>query len=210
MTNEYMNYADFIKSQNRDGILSHPDIQQRMLMIMGNQKDKKLELSKDEITKVAQHYMKMCYALTTIRWCNGETLGVARQKSLEQMNGFVKSKKNIAHPMNKYLLSIHGRISREVAETNMTDKNSDSKLGLDTALTKKWAEQATTQFKESMKILNDIYKKYMPEKDLTKMPAAKSFQNGQQKVQDMLKQQQIIKQKILQQQMEQRIYQRAA
>jgi len=188
MTNEYTNYFEFIKSQTQDGIFSHPDVQQKMLMIMGNEKNKKLELSKEEEKKIAQSYVKMHVALSAIRWCQGETLGVARQKSLEQLNSYVKSKTNIAHPMNKYLMAINAQVHREVAEINMKDSNSNKKVEMTSALKQRWIQEETKKFQQSMQVLNDMYKKYMPEKTLDKMPAAKSFETAKQKAQQMMQQ----------------------
>ena len=198
MVNENINYFDFIKSQNKNGIFSHPDVQQRLLMLMGNEKNKKLELSKDEENKIAQTYQKMFFALATIRWCRGETLGVARQKSLEQMNNYVKSKTNIAHPMNKYLMGINGQTNREISVMNMTDKNSDKKIEMNSVVAQKLSAEATKEFQASLKILNDMYKKYMPEKDIKKMPATKSFEIAKKNAQQMLQQimlNQMIKQR---------------
>ena len=186
MMNEYFDYANFIKSQNKNGVLSHPDIQQRMLMMMGNEKNKKLEISKEEEKKIAQTYLKMFFALATIRWCNGETLGVARQKSLDQMNNYVKSKTNIAHPMNKYLLAINGQIHREIAQINMTDENSNKKIEIDPELKKKRQAEATKEFQQCLKTLNEMYQKYMPEKDVKKMPATKSFEAAKQRAQQLM------------------------
>lgn len=188
MTNDVMNYFDFIKSQNKEGVLSHPDVQQRMLMMLGQEKNSKLELSKQEENKIARNYQKMFFALATIRWCNGATLGVARQKSLEQMNSFVKSKTNIAHPMNKYLMSINNQMFREISQRNMTDENSDKKINIDSALAKKWTDEATQEFQKCLKELNEMYQKYMPEKTLDNMPATKSFENAKLKARHMLQQ----------------------
>ena len=132
-------------------------------------------------------------------WCKGGTLGVARQKSLEQMDNFVKSKVNIAHPMNKYLMGINSQMHREMALLNMTDENSDKKIEMNSAVAQKLSAEATKEFQASLKILNDMYKKYMPEKDIKKMPATKSFNVAQQKAQQLMQQlvmaQQMMKQR---------------
>ena len=47
-------------------------------------------------------------------------------------------------------------------------------------------------------ILNDMYKKYMPEKDIKKMPASKQFDVAKQKTQQLMQQlmaQQLLKQR---------------
>ncbi len=186
MMNEVLNYVDFIKSQNRNGIFSHPDVQQRMLMMMGEEKNQKLELSKDEEKKIAQNYAVMFFALATMRWCRGETLGVARQKALEQMNSFVKNKTNVAHPMNKYLIAINNQYHRFVSQLNMTDKNSDKKIEVSSDLAAKLSEEAIKKFKEALKLLNEMYKKYMPEKDIKKQPATVKFDLAKQNAQKML------------------------
>ncbi len=188
MINDVLNYSDFIKSQNKNGVLSHPDVQQKMLMLLGQEKNSKLELSEQEENKIAKNYQKMFFALATIRWCNGATLGVARQKSLEQMNSFVKSKTNIAHPMNKYLMSMNNQMFREISQRNMTDENSDKKININSTLAKKWLDESTKEFQKCLKELNEMYQKYMPEKTLEKMPATKSFENANQKAQQMLMQ----------------------
>ena len=188
MMSEYLNYNDFIKSQNRNGIFSHPDVQQKILMLMGKEKNKKLELTKDEEKNIVSSYVKMYVALAVVRWCRGETLGVARQKAFEQMNNFVKSKTNVAHPMNKYLLGINGQVHREMAQINMTDKNSDKKIEINSSLAQKWSVEITKVFQEHLKNLNEMYKKYMPEKDIKKMPATKSFEAAKQKAQQLMQQ----------------------
>ena len=200
MMDNVLNYADFIKSQNKEGIFSHPDVQQRMLMIMGEEKNQKLELSKEEEKKIVQIYATMFFALVVMRWCRGETLGVARQKSLEQMNSFVKSKVNVAHPMNKYLMTINNQYHRFISQLNMTDKNSDKKIEVSSELATKWSMEATKQFKESLKLLNKMYAKYMPEKDVKKQPANVKFNLAQKRAQQMM--QQLL--------LQQRINQRAA
>lgn len=188
MMNNVLNYADFIKSQNKKNIFSHPDVQQRILMMMGEEKNRKLELDHKEENKIAKDYSKMYFALATIRWCRGESLGMARQKSLEQMNSFVQSKKNVAHPMNKYLMAINNQMHREVAQLNMTDENSDKKIEIHSDLVQKWAKEATEVFQQCLKELNDMYKKYMPEKDIKQQPATIKFELAQKKTQQMMQQ----------------------
>ncbi|MFQ6703993.1 MAG: hypothetical protein ACLRFP_02850 [Alphaproteobacteria bacterium] len=188
MMDNVLNYNDFIKSANQNKILSHPDIQQRMLMLMGENKDQKLELTKDEENKIAQNYQKMYFALATIRWCNGEKLGIARQHALEQMNSYVKTKTNIAHPMNKYLVAINSQINREVSYHNMTDKHSDKTINMNSELAKKWSTESAKIFQQCMKNMNEMYKKYMPEKNNKQTPATVKFQLAQHRTQQMLQQ----------------------
>ena len=178
-------------------IFSHPDIQQRMLMIMGEDKNQKLELDKTEENKIAQNYQKMFFALAVIRWCKGEKLGVARQHALEQMNSYVKTKINIAHPMNKYLIAINSQIHREVSYRNMTDKHSDKNIEMNSELAKKWTSEATKIFQQCMQNMNEMYQKYMPEKDKKQLPANMKFKVAQHRMQQML-QQIIAEQKSLQ------------
>lgn len=186
MADNVLNYNEFIKSVKPGEIFSHPDIQQRILMIMGEKKDKKLELEKTEENKIAKNYQKMYMALATIRWCRGQTLGVARQHALQQMNSYVKTKTNIAHPMNKYLIGINGQINREVSYRNMTDEHSDKKIDMNSTLAKKWSMESTKIFQDCMRELNEMYKKYMPQKDKTQQPAPVKFQIAQRNMQKML------------------------
>ena len=188
MTNDILNYSDFIKSQNQKGIFAHPDVQQRMLMMMGEEKNQKLELTKQEEKDIAKHYAIMFFSLATIRWCQGQTLGVARQKSLEQMNSFVKTKVNVEHPMNKYLMAINNQYHRFISQLNMTDEHSDKKINVMQDLTQKWSAMATKNFQESLKHLNEMYKKYMPEKDIKNKPAVVKFELAQKKAQQMMQQ----------------------
>lgn len=186
MMDNVLNYRDFIKSANKNEIFSHPDIQQRMLMIMGNEKDKKLELDSVTENKIAQNYQKMFFALATIRWCRGETLGIARQRALDQMNSYVKSKANIAHPMNKYLIAINGQVAREISYRNMTDENSDKKIDMNSDLAKKWSVEATKVFQQCMRELNDIYQKHMPAKEKKEQPATVKFELAQRRAQQLM------------------------
>lgn len=191
MMDNILNYGDFIKSANKNEIFSHPDIQQRMLMIMGNEKNKKLELDKAAENKIAKNYQKMYFALATVRWCRGETLGIARQRALEQMNSYVGTKADIAHPMNKYLIAINGQISREVSYRNMTDEHSDKKIDINSELAKKWSAESTKIFQQCMHELNELYQKYMPAKEKKEQPAMVKFNLAQHRTQQLM--QQILK-----------------
>ena len=186
MADNVLNYNEFIKSVKPGEIFSHPDIQQRILMIMGDNKNQKLELEKTEENKIAKNYQKMYMALATIRWCRGQTLGVARQHALQQMNSYVKTKTNIAHPMNKYLIGINGQINREVSYHNMTDEHANEKIDMNSTLAKKWSMESTKIFQDCMRELNEMYKKYMPQKDKTQQPAPVKFQIAQRNMQKML------------------------
>jgi len=148
-------------------ILLNPDIKQRTLMMTGESKDKKLELNKEQQKQIAIAYSKMFYALTTIHWCNGATLGTAWQKALEQMSSFVKTKSNPGHPMNKYLHALDNQYRREISERIMTSKYSDEKINMNPELAKKWSDVATKQFQSYLKTMNDMYKEYMPDNNHT-------------------------------------------
>ena len=187
MMDNVLNYSDFIKSAKTNEIFSHPDIQQKMLMMMGENKNQKLELTKDEENKIAQNYQKMFFALAVIRWCKGEKLGIARQHALEQMNSYVKTKTNIAHPVNKYLIAINSQIHREISYRNMTDENSDKTINMNSELAKKWLAESTKIFQQCLQDMNEIYKKYMPAKDKKELPAAVTFELAQRRTQEMLR-----------------------
>lgn len=184
MTDDVLSYNDFIKKSG--GIFLHPDVQQRILMIMGDKKNPKLELTKSEETKIAQNYRKMYITLATIRWCKGESLGVARQHAMAQMNTFVKSKVDIAHPMNKYLMTINNQIIRTISQLNMTDENSDKKINMNPELATKWSVEATKIFQQNMHELNEMYQKYMPVKDVKQQPVNVKFKTANRRVVDML------------------------
>ena len=169
------------------------EIQQKMQMLIGD--DKKSELTKQQEKEIAKNYANMFFALATIRWCNGQNLGSARQKSLEQMDNFVKSKTKVENPMNKYLSGINNQYRRFISELNMSDKNSDKKIGLNPELAKKWSENASQNFQKSLAILNDLYKKYMPNTEQKKQNNTVIFkvahQNAEKLMQMIMKQQKM-------------------
>lgn len=157
-----MNSNTYSSEFSNEQILSHPDVKQRTLMMHGETKDKKLELTKEQEQQIARNFSIMFYELTTIHWCNGATLGRAWQKALEQMSSFVKTKSNLGHPMNKYLHALDNQYRREISERIMTSEYSDSKIEMNPELAKKWSDIATKRFQGCLKNMNDMYKEYMP------------------------------------------------
>jgi len=145
-------------------ILAHPDIKQRILMMTGQVKDKKLELTKEQEKQIAHDYGVMFRSLIVINWCKGGTLGMAQQKSLEQMSSFVKTKSNPEHPMNKYLHALDNQHRREFSEYIMKNKYSEETVGINSELAQRWAKIATGNFQKAFKRMNEMYKQYMPQK----------------------------------------------
>jgi hypothetical protein len=173
--------------QNVDNqILLNPDVKQRILMMTGESKDKKLELTKDQEKQIARHFATMFYALTTIHWCNGATLGVAWQKALEQMSSFVKTKSNPEHPMNKYLHALDNQYRRDISERIMTSPYSDSKIEMNSERAKQWVTHETQEYKKSLQFMNDMYKQYMPEKKSDVQPKVVSFKIAQEKTYEQM------------------------
>lgn len=154
-------FSDFSDEQ----ILSHPDIKQHTLMMTGQTKDKKLELTKEQEKQIAIAYSRMFYALVEIHWTGGATLGNAQQKALEQMSSFVKTKSNPEHPMNKYLHVLDNQYRREISERIMTSPYSNEKINMNPELAKKWSDIATKQFQSYLKKMNDMYQEFMPQKN---------------------------------------------
>lgn len=173
-------FTDFSDEQ----ILAHPDIKQRILMMTGQKKDKKLELTKEQEKQIAKNFNEMLVSLMTLNWCRGGTLGAAEQKALDQMSSFVKSKSNPEHPMNKYLHAMDNQCRREVSERIMTDEHSDEKIGINSELAQRWAKIATEKFKKALKNMNDMYKEFMPQKQIE--DKTKKFEKGKENTQQML------------------------
>ena len=167
-----MNNENYFSNFSNEQILSHPDVKQRTLMMTGKSKDKTLELTKEQEKQIAIAYSKMFYALTTIHWCKGATLGTAWQKALEQMSSFVKTKSNPAHPMNKYLHALDNQYRREISERIMTSPYSNEKINMNPELAKKWSDTSTKQFQSYLKKMNDMYKEYMPQKEVNNNQSA--------------------------------------
>lgn len=196
MMNRYL--SDF----ERNKILSNPDVKQRILMISGDKKDSKLELTQEQQKQVAVNFSKMFSGLVVINWCRGLKLGMAKQKALEQMSAYVKSKTNPEHPMNKYLHALDNQYRREVSEEIMKSEHSEEILPVNADWVKKWEKLATDDFNISMQQMNQMHKEFMPQKTPEKQFGAKSFEEAKDKAyQKMLL--------ILQQQI-QDDYQRAA
>lgn len=175
-----MNSNTYSSEFSNEQILLHPDIKQRTLMMHGETKDKKLELTKEQEKQIARNFSIMFYALTTIHWCNGATLGRAWQKALEQMSSFVKTKSNPYHPMNKYLHALDNQYRREISERIMTSEYSDLKIEMNPELAKKWSDTATKQFQSYLKQMNDMYKEYMPATDNNKQESTQPNKSANQ------------------------------
>lgn len=200
MMNEYVNYFDFLKSQEKNNLFSNPNIKQLVNVITGNEKMKKLDFSNEKEAKVAKLYMRMYFSLVMIRWCRGETLGVARQKSLEQMDNFVKSKTNTENNVDKYLLKIKEQFHPEIARINMNDKdNSNKNINIDSGNAKKLEEVFAKEFKQCLKSLNEMSQQNIMENTLGK-DSDKNTDNNYKAIEK----QQLIKQILLQQIMNQR------
>ena len=200
MTNEYIDYFDFVKSDNKKSIFSNPEIKQMIFAIAGNAKMKKIDFPDKNQEKIAKTYMRMYFSLVMVRWCRGETLGVARQKSLEQMNNYVKSKENDS--IGKDLIKMKEQFHPEFAKINMMDKqNADKNINIDSGLAKELEDGFSKEFKQSLQTLNNMSQKRTMEKTLEKQMPEKpkeqkieKFENGQQKARELL-------QKMLMQQM---------
>ena len=208
MINEYTNYFSFVKSPDKNSIFSNPDVEHLVNTISGNEKMKKFSFANKEEEKIAKTYMRMFFSLTIIRLCRGETLGVARQKSLEQMNNYLKTKENAPDSVSKYLLKFKEEFHQEIAKINMNDKdNAQKKLKIDATLAKQLEQTFAREFKNGLKVLDNMSQQKVMEDTLGKetlekqnenQQKSKSFEQGKQNAQ------QLIKQLLVQQIMNQR------
>lgn len=154
------------------------------------------KISTDEIKKIKENYIGMYYGLVSVNWGRGMTLGMAWQKGLEQMDGFIAGKtKMLNHPLNKEILKIHSEFRRDMAKEIMSSEYANEKL--EPALAKSFIEYGTKRVKETKDYLNGMYQKYMPEKTDAKQSNTKSFDVAKQKTQQLM--QQLIAQQFLKQ-----------
>lgn len=175
--------TDFSKFQNEKNILSHPDIQQNMMILMGGGKEKEQELTQEQQKQITRNYIAMYFALGAVNWCQGTTLGVAWQKALNQMDSFVESKTKIAnHPMSQYLAKIHAQHRREMSKAIMTSPYANYKLMISPELAKGWSDFATKHFQENKNALNGLYNKLMPNQKLEKQSENNPFKMAQDKM----------------------------
>jgi len=176
-----MMMSRYLSDFERNKILSNPNVKQRILMINGDKKDSKLELTKEQQKQISVNFSKMFSGLVVVNWCRGLKLGVARQKALEQMSAYVKSKLNPEHPMNKYLHALDNQYRRDISEVNMEDEFADDTLPVKADWVKEWEKLATDDFNISMQKINQMYKEFMPQKTPEKQFGAKSFEEAKEK-----------------------------
>ena len=161
--------------------------QKQLIMMGGDVKNVKGKLSLQDIKQMQKKYISMYYALTSINWGQGMTLGMAWQKALTQMDGFVATKTKIPnHPMAKELIKIHSEFRRDMAKSIMTSEYGEEKLNNN--FKKSFIEYGEKTFAESKKFLDDMYNKHMLEKNLSRVPIAKSFAVAQKRTQQMMQQ----------------------
>jgi len=170
------------------------ELQQKYLVMMGGSlKESQNKLSHMDIEKMKKDYVGMYYALVSINWGQGMTLGMAWQKALEQIDAFVASKMKIPnHPANSELVKYHNQFRRDRAKSIMTSEYADEKLS--DRLKKSFVDYGTKRVKETKGALDNMYKKYMPKQEMQKTTNGKSF--------DIAKQKQLL---LLQQMMNQRV-----
>lgn len=204
MMNEYVDYFDLLKTKDKNSIFSNPEVKQIVSAVTGNEKIKKLECANKEEEKIANLYTRMLFALIIIRCCRGETLGIARQKSLEQMDEYVQSKVNSKDSVGKYLPNIKKQLHPAIAEINMKDKdNSNKQLKIDPNLAKAIEERFSKEFQQCLKSLNDIsqqctledtlgkentQKQLVEQQKLDKQQKIAGFDNANQKTQQLMQQ----------------------
>ena len=155
MMNQFTNYFDFVKSNDKKSIFSNQNIKQLIMMITDNAKMESFNFANPEQSEIAKIYARMYFALAIVRWCRGETLGVARQKAMEQMDNFMQSKSNSKNPADKYLIEFKKQFHAHMAKINVEDTKS-AKRHIDIESAKNIQGIFAKEFQNNLKSLNEM------------------------------------------------------
>ena len=140
----------------------------------------------------------MYYGLTSLNWSKGMTLGMAWQKALEQMESFIAGKtKQINHPVNEHLVKIHTDFKKDMSKYIMDRAGKESETKLSPRLMKIFAEDGTKMTQRGKDALNQFYKKYMPQQNVSDKKSIHNFEIVKQKTQQLM-QQIMLQQKTMQ------------
>ena len=153
--NQFTNYFDFVKSNDKKSIFSNQNIKQLIMMITDNAKMESFNFANPEQSEIAKIYARMYFALAIVRWCRGETLGVARQKAMEQMDNFMQSKSNSKNPADKYLIEFKKQFHAHMAKINVEDTKS-AKRHIDIESAKNIQGIFAKEFQNNLKSLNEM------------------------------------------------------
>ena len=124
-------------------------------MITDNAKMESFNFANPEQSEIAKIYARMYFALAIVRWCRGETLGVARQKAMEQMDNFMQSKSNSKNPADKYLIEFKKQFHAHMAKINVEDTKS-AKRHIDIESAKNIQGIFAKEFQNNLKSLNEM------------------------------------------------------
>ena len=162
-------------TQTQENNLSPNELlKKRNLMLNACVESEQQKLSKEEIAKIKKDYVGMYFALTSINWGQGMTLGMAWQKALTQMDAFIESKMKIAnHPANIELLKYHTERRRLMAETAMKSEYANEKLT--ECQRKVFFKDGEEILSASKKSLDSTYEKHMPKQKESKNPVNVQF-----------------------------------
>lgn len=184
--------ADVIEKNNLD-----LEIQKQKFILMGGSvKTIQKKLSQEDIKQIKKDYHRMYFALTSINWGQGMTLGMAWQKALSQMDAFVKSKTKVQnHPINDELTKIHTAFRRRMAKHIMTSEYSNNKL--QEKYKKLFVQDGEKDFSKHKQSFDNIYKKYMPQQQIVKNTNSGQFDAA--KIRTQQKLQMLLQMKMLNQ-----------
>lgn len=161
--------------------------QKKFIMMGGDIKTQQKQLSPEVIKQIKKNYTRMYFALTSINWGQGKTLGMAWQKALEQMDAFVASKIKISnHPINNELVKFHTKFKQDMSKHIMTSEYSASKLREEHK--KLFIKIGEKDLKKGKTFLDNKYQEYMPKQQIKETPIMKSFDIAQAKTQQMMQQ----------------------
>jgi hypothetical protein len=163
---------------------------QKIIMMGGNQNQRAKQISEAEIKRMKQKYVAMYYGFVSIHWGMGKSLGASWQRALEQMDGFIATWEKIPnHPLTREMKKFHQEYRRDMARAIMTNPNAELKL--QEKFRKDFVDYGTRRVKESKSDLDSMYKKYAPEQDAKKT----EFASANRQV-NMLLQQILLRQKM--------------
>ena len=163
------------------------ELQQKQIMLMGGNVKQQKNLSQPEIEKLKKDFIGMYFALAAINWGHGMNLGRAWQTALEQMGAFVSAKAKITnHPVCNHLNKIYSDFRRDMSRHIMTSEYANAKLNPEFA--NSFINYGTRRIQETKNSINNLYQKYMPQKQIQNPFIGHKFEIAKQNTQKIMQQ----------------------
>lgn len=104
-------------------------------------------------------YTKLFLGLVASNYANGKnTLGIARQRALEQLDGYIDTKTDKTNPIISYMSEIHAGAKKHWARENMLDKNANNIL--EPQMLQQYKEYGAKETKQALTQLNDFIEQH--------------------------------------------------